>query len=79
MGSKNYPDMVPDYGEPKKGRGRRTITEADLGLFLKQYGRKAQPAVEPNDRSYSRRLEKNLKRMPPEDLDRLMRGEETQE
>ena len=44
---------------------------ADIGIFLQQYGRKGC-----NDRSYSRKVEKRVKRMKPEELDRLIRGEE---
>jgi hypothetical protein len=69
-------DMVPNDGKPTKRRRGRKITEADLGLFLQQYGRKAQSGWDPNDRGYSREIEQKLKRMRPEDLDRLMRGDE---
>jgi len=66
--------LVPDYGEPKKRRRHRKISEADLAQFVKDYGRKAQSGREPNDRSFSREIAKKLKRMRPEDIDRLMRG-----
>jgi uncharacterized protein (TIGR02996 family) len=52
-----------------KGRGRRRkreVLEADIGRFLRQYRRKA----------CKKRLERLMQRMRPEDLDRLMRGEE---
>jgi hypothetical protein len=46
-------------------------------LFLKLIGRRAQRGVEPNDRKHSKRMDKMLRRMPPEDFDRLIRyGEE---
>jgi hypothetical protein len=46
-------------------------------LFIKSIGRKAQRGVEPNDRKHSIRMDKMLRRMPPEDFDRLIRyGEE---
>ena len=61
---------------PKKRRKKRRVTEADVGLFLRQYGRKAHPGHDPNDRSYSREIEKKIKQMKAEDVDRLMRGEE---
>jgi uncharacterized protein (TIGR02996 family) len=57
-------------------RRRRTPQEADIGLFLKQYGRKTKNTPDPNDRHYSREIEARVKRMKPEELDRLMRGEE---
>ncbi len=43
---------------------------------MAQYGRKAQKATEPNDRRYDRKVEKAIKRMKPEDLDRLLRDED---
>lgn len=52
------------------------MSEADLGTFLRQYGRKADRNHDPNDRSYDRQIENKIKRMAPEDLDRLMRGED---
>ena len=54
-------------------RARKT---ADLQQFVQQYGRKAQKGVEPNDRRYDRRLEKAVKTMPPEALDRIIREDE---
>ena len=56
---------------------RRIRTEADLGTFMKQYGRKKRPGQgEPNDRKYSRQLEESMKRMDPEELDEVLRGED---
>ena len=53
---------------------------AQVGEFMRQYQRKAQGGTsEPNDRQYSRKLERKLKRMRPEDLDELLHGEESQE
>jgi hypothetical protein len=44
-----------------------------LATFVRQYTRKAQRGVEPNGRRYDRSLEKAVKRMPPDELDRLLR------
>lgn len=55
---------------------KHRLTAADLQLFTKQYGRKAQKGMEPNDRRYPREIERKAKRMPPEVLDQLLRGEE---
>jgi uncharacterized protein (TIGR02996 family) len=55
----------------KQRRRRRERLEAAIGLFVGQYGRKAR-----NDRPYDRKVEQFVKRMKPEELDRLMRGEE---
>jgi uncharacterized protein (TIGR02996 family) len=57
-------------------RRRREALEADVTLFLRQYARKTKNTPDPNDRSYSREVERVVKRMRPEDLDQLMRGEE---
>ncbi len=43
--------------------------------FLRQIGRRAQKGDEPNDRAYDRKLDDKLKRMRPEDVDALFRGE----
>ncbi|WP_212842902.1 hypothetical protein [Catellatospora sp. IY07-71] len=49
----------------------------ELGGFLHTYGRrKSGNGLNANDRRYSRRLEDEIKKMPPEDLDRLMRDED---
>jgi uncharacterized protein (TIGR02996 family) len=61
---------------PGARRSRREATEADVSLFLQQYARKAERGWDPNDRQYSREVEKVVKRMRPEELDRLMRGED---
>lgn len=50
--------------------------EADIGTFIKQYARKAQRGQEPNDRRYSRRIERKIKRMKPDELDKLIQGTE---
>lgn len=56
---------------------RRERKAAELQLFVQKYGRKAQRGVEPNDRSYSRNTERLARRLPPLDLDSLLRdGEE---
>ncbi len=44
--------------------------------YLRQIGRKAQKGQEPNDRRFDRKLDEKLKRMRPEDVDALFRGEE---
>lgn len=47
---------------------------ADIGPFMKSYGRKApRGRREPNDRQYSCSLERKLKSLPPDELDRLLR------
>jgi hypothetical protein len=67
---------TPGDDRPKRRRKRRRLSEADVGLFIQKYGRKAHPKFDPNDRHYSRDVESKIKRMKPEDLDRLMRGDD---
>jgi hypothetical protein len=45
-------------------------------MFLRLYGRRAQKGVEPNDRRYSPDVEAYVKRLKPEELDRLLHGDE---
>jgi uncharacterized protein (TIGR02996 family) len=53
----------------------RAALEAEATLFLSKYGRKSQPGGDPNDRTYDREVEKRVKRMKPEELDELLRGD----
>jgi hypothetical protein len=54
-------------------RGKRLLQE--LGHLLQRYARKAHKGWDPNDRDYDRELEALVKRMRPEDFDRLLRDE----
>jgi hypothetical protein len=71
--------MVESEG-PKRPRlnadQKRGLKAARLQLFVQQYGRKAQKGMEPNDRHYEREIEKAVKRMKPDELDRLLRDDE---
>ncbi len=52
---------------------------AQIGEFMRQYQRKSQGGTtEPNDRQYSRKFERKLRRMKPEELDELLHGEEAE-
>jgi len=59
----------------KAGRKKARLIEA-AARYLRQIGRKAQKGQEPNDRRFDRKLDEKLKRMRPEDVDALFRGEE---
>jgi len=48
---------------------------AQLSAFAKEYGRKAQRGVEPNDRHYSREAEEAMKRLAPEQLSAVLNSE----
>ena len=59
---------------------RKQKIAAQIGEFMRLYQRKAQGGLsEPNDRQYSRKLERKLKRMRPELVDELLHGEDAQE
>jgi hypothetical protein len=52
---------------------RKQKLAAKIGEFMRQYQRKAQGGSrEPNDRGYSRKIERKLKRMRPEEFDALV-------
>jgi len=55
---------------------KRALKAATVNVFVQQYGRKAQRGMEPNDRRYSRDLEKAVKRLKPDELDSLMRDDQ---
>ncbi len=67
--------IAAETGESRMGYRKQRL-KAELGSFLRLYGRKADRNHDPNDRHYSRRLERQIKRMPPEELDAIMRGED---
>jgi hypothetical protein len=47
----------------------------EFGTFLRLYGRRAQKSCEPNDRAYDPAIERELRRLKPEEIDRLMNGD----
>jgi hypothetical protein len=49
--------------------------ERQIAPFMRLYGRRAQKGVEPNDRPYNPQVEAFVKRLKPEDLDRLLHGD----
>jgi hypothetical protein len=55
---------------------KRALRATTVQQFMRRYERKAQKGVEPNDRRYDRRIEDAVKRMKPDDLDRLLRDDE---
>jgi hypothetical protein len=52
----------------KRGKGM----QGEIGTFLREYQRKAQRHVEPNDRQYDRNVEKKIKSIDPRRLSELM-------
>lgn len=59
--------------KPKLSRRERLA--GSVNAFIRQYARKAYPTHDPNDRRYDRNVEKKVRRMDPEELDRLMRDD----
>jgi hypothetical protein len=55
---------------------KRALKSATLKTFVQQYARKAQRGAEPNDRRYDREVERAIKQLKPEELDRLLRDDE---
>lgn len=56
---------------------KRALQAAEVQHFARQYARKAQRGIEPNDRRYDRQVERRIRTMAPEALDGLLRdGEE---
>jgi hypothetical protein len=48
----------------------------EIGTFLRIYGRRAQKRQEPNDRRYDPAIERELRRLKPEELDRVINGDD---
>jgi hypothetical protein len=55
---------------------RRALKSATLQIFVQQYGRKSQKGSEPNDRRYDRDIERAIRHVNPEELDRLLHDDE---
>lgn len=55
---------------------KRNRKSLDLQLFAKQIGRKAHAGHDPNDRRYDRDIARKLRRIPPQELDALFRGDD---
>ena len=53
--------------------------ESEIGVFIQQYKRKAHAGMDPNDRRYDRKIEKKIKHMNPEELSRIMYGDDSEE
>jgi hypothetical protein len=55
---------------------RRKKLEANIGEFIRQYTHKHKNTPDPNDRTYDRKVEEQIKRIRPEELNRLLYGQE---
>jgi hypothetical protein len=54
---------------------RTNFLVAQLTSFAKQYARKSQKGIEPNDRQYSRKAEATMKHLSPEELSAVLNSE----
>jgi len=68
------PPLGQQAGEEEGMSKRRQNLAGKIGAFIRQYARKKSPN-DPNDRRYDRKVEKTVRHMKPEELDRLMRDE----
>jgi hypothetical protein len=71
--------MIDRDDKPRRHPNRsekRSLRAAEIAVFVRQYGRRAQKNVEPNDRRFSRDAERLVKRMDPFALDELLRDDE---
>jgi hypothetical protein len=67
--------MRRDGDEKLNADEKRARRAGDVSLFVRQYARKAQRGIEPNDRRYSRKMEKKLKQLEPTAMDALLRDD----
>mgnify|MGYP001075531075 CR=1 FL=1 len=65
--------MAKRRERPPKSQRRQRL-EGDIEVFIRQYARKRYPNMDPNDRRYDRKIERIVRRMDPEELDKLMHG-----
>jgi hypothetical protein len=70
MASDERPRRHPNVSE------KHALRVAGLARHVKAAGRKAQKRTEPNDRKHSPEFAKKLRRLPPTELDRLLRDDE---
>lgn len=54
---------------------RQERLQRRIGGFMRQYTRKRQPGWDPNDRGYDRKVEAQVKRLDPRELDAMLGGE----
>ncbi len=71
--------MTDENPKPKRRLNRdqrRALDTAEVASFVKQYGRRAQRGVEPNDRQIDEDVARRVKRADPTTLDRLLHDDE---
>jgi predicted metal-dependent hydrolase len=74
---KTFTEKIPKEDKKKKRKlnlsQKQELQRTDIERFVKEYGRKAQKGKEPNDRGYSRDVQKKLKKhIKPLELNKLL-------
>jgi hypothetical protein len=68
--------MAQDFKPVDRGKPKRRLTDEEASLLLRRMGRKAPGGrAEPNDRKYSHKAVKMLRRMKATELDQLLNAE----
>jgi len=67
----NHKPLRKLLGQTYQRTPPKTAREAEVALFVSKYGKKSQSGKEP----YDRQVEEQVKRMKPEELDAMLRGE----
>ncbi len=62
--------------EAPSGEQTRAREAEEVARFVREVGRKGRRGLDPNDRPYDRGVEARVRRMAPEELDRLLREED---
>lgn len=70
------PDGPQETSQPSRRQRRRARAAADLARFLRKYARPAPAQGDPNDRGCDPDLVRQLRRLPPDEFDRLIRDDE---
>lgn len=68
-------DADKDRRHPNREE-KHALRVAEIAQFIRQVGRKSQKGAEPNDRRHDRKLEEMVRRLNPEELDRMLRDDE---
>jgi hypothetical protein len=57
-------------------RARRVRLGDAVANYVKSAGRKKRPQIDPNDRDYDPDFQRQLRRLPPDQFDALINGDE---
>jgi hypothetical protein len=68
-------DDKPSRRHPNRPH-KRALKAAEMAVFVRQVGRKAQKRIEPNDRGYEDAFQRKLRQISPTDLNSLLYDDE---